>query len=364
MENLVTLGRQPDPGFWRDRRVLVTGHTGFKGGWLCLMLDRLGAEVFGFSDRIPTEPSFFVEARVSDVLTEDLRGDVRDGPGVLQAFERIKPDTVLHLAAQPLVLQGLIDPVGTFSTNVMGTVHVLEASRQSATVRSCVIVTTDKVYKGGPKSIPHSEEDELGGHEPYGASKAGAELVASSYATLASEGVPRIATARAGNVIGGGDWSQWRLLPDILGALDTGQELVLRSPGAVRPWQHVLDPLAGYLLLAEALELGETSDLPRTWNFGPDAQAARTVLDVVHAVERFSGRGVHVRVEGSEGVESEFLALSSARARKELNWRPRWDFDASVAQTVQWHLDWRAGRDIGEISRALVSEQLGGPRHA
>lgn len=361
MEGLVTPGRRPDPGFWRDRRVLVTGHTGFKGGWLCLMLDSLGADVFGFSDRIPTDPSFFVEARVSDALTEDLRGDVRDGPGVLEAFERIKPETVLHLAAQPLVLQGVHDPVGTFATNVMGTVHVLEACRQSLTVRSCVIVTTDKVYKAGATSIPHSEEDELGGHEPYGASKAGAELVASSFATLASR--PHIATVRAGNVIGGGDWSQWRLLPDILVALDTGAELLLRSPEAVRPWQHVLDPLTGYLLVAEALESEVASDLPRCWNFGPDEQDARTVLDVVHAVERVSKREVPVRVEGSQRVESEFLALSSAQARNHLSWRPRWDFDASVAQTVEWHLDWSAGRDVSEISRSLVSQHVGDRGH-
>lgn len=364
MEGLVTVGRLPDPGFWRDRRVLVTGHTGFKGGWLCLMLDSLGADVFGFSDRIPTDPSFFVEARVSDVLAEDLRGDVRDSSSVLEAFERIKPETVLHLAAQPLVLQGVLDPVGTFATNVMGTVHVLEACRQSFTVRSCVIVTTDKVYKAGATSIPHSEEDELGGHEPYGASKAGAELVASSFVTLASVGRPHIATVRAGNVIGGGDWSKWRLLPDILVALDTGEELLLRSPEAVRPWQHVLDPLTGYLLVAEALESREAPEMPRCWNFGPGEQDIRTVLDVVHSVERVSGREVRIRVEGSQSVESEFLALSSVRARNELGWRPRWDFDAGVAQTIEWHLSWRAGRNMSAISRALVGQQVGDHRHA
>jgi CDP-glucose 4,6-dehydratase len=358
------LGRRPNQSFWRGRRVLVTGHTGFKGSWLCLMLDSLGADVFGWSDRIPTDPSFFVEARVCDALTDDLRGDVRDAPGVMDAFEQIKPDTVLHLAAQPLVLQGIRDPVGTFSTNVMGAVHILEACRQSTTVRSCVIVTTDKVYKAVTTSSRHSEEDEIGGHEPYGASKAGAELVASSYVTLAAEGGPQIATARAGNVIGGGDWSQWRLLPDLLAALDTGEELLLRSPEAVRPWQHVLDPLTGYLLLAERLESETAPDLPRCWNFGPESRDDRTVLDVVHAVERFSGRQLRLRVEGSQSVESEFLALSSDRARETLGWRPRWDFDASVAQTVEWHLDWRAGRDIGEVSRNLVSQQLGDRRHA
>lgn len=360
----MTPGRRPDPDFWRDRRVLVTGHTGFKGGWLCLLLRTLGADVYGFSDRIPTAPSFFIEARVGDALSEDLRGDVRDGPRVLAAFEHVQPETVLHLAAQPLVLEGVRDPVGTFSTNVMGTVHILEACRQAATVKSCIVITTDKVYKVDPTSIPHSEEDELGGHEPYGASKAGAELVARSYLTLVAEGRPHIATARAGNVIGGGDWSQWRLLPDILKALDTGERLFLRSPEAVRPWQHVLDPLTGYLLLAETLESGVDPDLPRCWNFGPDERDARTVLDVVHAVERVSGREVHIRAEGSQEVESDFLALSSARARKQLHWRPRWDFDASVAQSVEWHLAWRAGRNVGEISRALVSQHLGGRDHA
>jgi CDP-glucose 4,6-dehydratase len=356
-------GRKPDPSFWRGRRVLVTGHTGFKGGWLCLMLDSLGAEIFGWSDRIPTAPSFFMEARVRDVLKDDLRGDVRDGSGVLAAVRRIQPATILHLAAQPLVFQGMRDPAGTFSTNVMGTVQVLEACRQSDTVRSCIVVTTDKVYKGGATSVPHSEEDELGGHEPYGASKAGAELVARSYVTLASDGRPQIATARAGNVIGGGDWSQWRLLPDLLATLDTGEELLLRNPGAVRPWQHVLDPLTGYLLLTETLESAKALDLPRSWNFGPEAQASRTVLEVVHAVERVSGHSFRIRIEGTQSVEAEFLALSSARAREVLNWRPQWDFHASVAQTVEWHLDWRTGKDVGEISRALVSQQLGHPWH-
>lgn len=294
-----------------------------------------------------------------DALMEDLRGDVRDGPALTAAFNRIRPDTVLHLAAQPLVIEGLRDPVGTFSTNVMGTVNVLEACMHTASVRSCVVVTTDKVYKEGPRDLPHSEEDELGGHEPYGASKAAAELVASSFITLSNDEGPQIATARAGNVIGGGDWSQWRLLPDLLAALDTGREVPLRSPRAVRPWQHVLDPLSGYLLLAERLESGTFLDLPRSWNFGPDSHDARTVMDVVTAVERFSGQKLHLNVDETSTVESPFLALSSTRAREALGWRSRWDFDASVAQTVEWHLSWRAGRDVGELSRELVSQQLG-----
>lgn len=339
---------------------MVTGHTGFKGGWLCLMLAELGAEVHGLADGIPTDPSFFVHANVRDALAGDFRVDVRDQARVLSAFGKVRPDTVMHLAAQPLVLQGVRDPVGTFSTNLMGTVHVLDASRLSPTVRSCVVVTTDKVYKRGPKAAPHWEDDELGGHEPYGASKAGAELIAASYVTLAKGDGPRITTARAGNVIGGGDWSPWRLLPDILAALDQSAEVVLRSPGAVRPWQHVLDPLTGYLLLAESLESDASSSLPRCWNFGPDPSDSRTVLDVVREVERVSGVTLSLRVEGAGGVESDFLSLSSGRAREVLGWAPQWDFRHSVAQTVNWHLAWRDGRDVGEIARALASQQLRG----
>ena len=358
MEDLVAANRRPDPSFWRGRRVLVTGHTGFKGGWLCLMLHELGAEVYGLADGIPTDPSFFVHARVGDALAGDSRVDVRNQAGVSSVFDEVLPETVLHLAAQPLVLEGVRDPVGTFSTNLMGTVHVLEASRLSPTMRSCVVVTTDKVYKTGPSATVHSEDDELGGKEPYGASKAGAELITASYVTLAEKDGPRIATARAGNVIGGGDWSPWRLLPDLLAALDQSAEIVLRSPGAVRPWQHVLDPLTGYLLLAESLESDASSGLPRCWNFGPNATDSRTVQDVVHEVERVSGVSLRVRVEGASRVESEFLALSSLRAREVLGWSPQWDFQGSVAQTVDWHLAWHQGRDVGEISRMLVSRQL------
>jgi CDP-glucose 4,6-dehydratase len=339
---------------------LVTGHTGFKGGWLCLMLAELGAEVYGFADGIPTDPSFFVHATVRDALAGDFRVDVRDQAGVLSAFGKVRPDTVMHLAAQPLVLQGVRDPVGTFSTNLMGTVHVLEASRLSPTVRSCVVVTTDKVYRTGPNATPHSEDDELGGDEPYGASKAGAEFIAASYVTLAKEDGPKIATARAGNVIGGGDWSPWRLLPDLLAVLDQSKEIVLRRPDAVRPWQHVLDPLTGYLLLVESLESDASSSLPRCWNFGPDPSDSRTVLDVVREVERASGVSLRVRVESADTAESQFLALSSVRAREVLGWSPQWDFKHSVAQTVNWHLAWRDGRDVGEIARALASQQMRG----
>lgn len=339
----------------------MTGHTGFKGGWLCLMLAELGAEVYGLADGIPTDPSFFVHATVRDALTGDFRVDVRNQAGVHSVFDEIRPETVLHLAAQPLVLEGVRDPVGTFSTNLMGTVHVLEASRLSPIVRSCVVVTTDKVYRTGPNAAPHSEDDELGGDEPYGASKAGAEFIAASYVTLAKEEGARIATARAGNVIGGGDWSPWRLLPDLLAALDQSAEMVLRSPDAVRPWQHVLDPLTGYLLLAESLESDDSSGLPRCWNFGPDPSQSRTVLDVVREVERVSGSPLKVRAECTESVESEFLALSSVRASNVLGWSPQWDFERSVAQTVAWHLAWREGCDVGEVSRTLVEEHLEGP---
>ena len=322
------------------------------------MLHQLGATVHGLADGIPTDPSFFVHARVSDVLARDFRVDVRNQAGVMSALGEVRPQTVFHLAAQPLVLEGVRDPVGTFSTNLMGTAHVLESIRLSTDVLSCIVVTTDKVYRTGSTADAHDEEDELGGDEPYGASKAGAEFITASYANLVGQDGPRIVTARAGNVIGGGDWSRWRLLPDLLAALDQGGRMPLRSPGAVRPWQHVLDPLTGYLLLAESLESAGGRSLPQCWNFGPDPSNAKTVLDVVQAVERASGCSFDMNLERPNRAESEFLALSSARAREVLGWTPRWGFEEAISQTVDWHRAWRNGLDVGEISRILIKNHL------
>lgn len=359
VEVVVTDRRLPDRGHWSGRRVFMTGHTGFKGGWLALMLEALGARVTGFSLEPPTTPSLFEEARVGESLERDLRGDVRDLDAVVSAMTATQPDVVLHLAAQPLVLEGMRDPVGTFSTNVMGTVHVLEACRRVHGVKACVVVTTDKVYRDVVEPRAHREGDELGGGDPYAASKACAEMAVAGFEALTSEGGFSVATVRAGNVIGGGDWSPWRLLPDLLSSIDAGRPVVLRRPDAVRPWQHVLDPLTGYLLVAESIERG-VKQYEGAWNFGPPESDARSVMDVVHAVESSAGRQIAVNVLDHAPSETGYLALSSEKSRELLGWRPRWDFAHSVRQTVEWHAAWREGRDVGDLSRELANEQVHG----
>jgi len=358
LEGLVTRRGLPDTGFWQGKRVLVTGHTGFKGGWLTLMLSELGALVSGVSDRVPTNPSLYVAADIAGALQEDLRINVTDGHALESAFQDVQPEIVFHLAAQPLVLEAARHPVETFSTNVMGTVNVLEACRRTTSVRACVVVTTDKVYLPAPLVHAHVETDALGGDEPYAASKVGAEMAAASYVALVRETGLQITTCRAGNVIGGGDWSPRRLLPDLLAALDAGGEIQLRYPQAVRPWQHVLDPLTGYVLLAEDLSAVGGGELPRCWNFGPKDSDARTVLDVVNAVENVSGMTLKVTELRGPVVETRYLALSSERAERGLGWSPAWDFYSSVEQTVKWHLAWRSGGDMGSQSRECVLDHL------
>jgi CDP-glucose 4,6-dehydratase len=328
-----------DPGFWRGRRVLVTGHTGFKGSWLSLWLGSLGARVTGFATAPPTDPSLFALARAGEGL-EDVRGDVRDRDAVRAAVAAADPEVVLHLAAQPIVSTGLETPVETYATNVMGAAHVLDAARG---VRSIVLVTSDKCYApraGGA----HVESDALGGIDPYSSSKAGQELVAAAFRD--SFGV-RVATARAGNVIGGGDWSRDRLVPDLVRALLSGEPVALRHPGAVRPWQHVLNPLAGYLRLAE--RVWESERFARGWNFGPADADARPVREIAARL----GAPVQER-QVSGGVEVAAVQLDATAARSSLGWAPVWELDAALEATTAWHRAVAAGQD----ARAVTLDQI------
>jgi CDP-glucose 4,6-dehydratase len=325
--------------FWEGRRVLVTGHTGFKGAWLALWLHALGARVTGFGTGPPTSPSLFDAARLGE-LVDDVRGDVLDADAVAAAARGA--EVVFHLAARAIVRAALGDPAGTFAVNVLGTAHVLGAARD-ATV---VCVTSDKCYVPGPG--PHHEGDALGGDDPYSASKAAQELVAGAYRT--SLGV-RVATARAGNVIGGGDWARDRLLPDLARAREAGTGVVLRHPDAVRPWQHVLDPLAGYLRLAERLH--GSSDYAAAWNFGPaDAQPVRWVVERVR--ERWP-LAVEVADPG-DAVEAHVLRLDASKARERLGWTPRMDASAAIAATVSWYDEVRAGGDARAITLTQIEE--------
>lgn len=360
MEEVVIPSRLPSETYWRGRRVLLTGHTGFKGSWLTLLLSRFGANVYGLSRDIPTSPSLFQLAGLEEVVTQDLRGDVGCARTVLDVFERVRPDVVLHLAAQPLVLQGFTDPVDTFHSNVMGMVNVLEAARRTKSVGLVLGVTTDKVYRNRETDRAFREGDELGGSDPYSASKAAAELVAEAYRAVTSDHGAVIKTARAGNVIGGGDWSKWRLLPDILAAVDNGEEVVIRNPSATRPWQHVLDPLTGYLLLAEVSRETSATQLPACWNFGPDPSSVRSVLDITTEVERCLNSRIPTRVEVGTAVENQLLALDSRQARELLGWIPRLNFEDSVKATVTWHQAFRAGIDMKEFTERQIGAYLGG----
>src|SRR5829696_2094090 len=337
--------------FWAGRRVLLTGHTGFKGGWLALWLRVLGAEVTGFGAPPPTEPALYELARIGDGL-RDLRGDVRDAAAVADAVARARPEVVLHLAAQPLVRRAWREPVDAFAINALGTAHVLDAVRSRAADAAVVVVTTDKCYADPDSGRRFREGDPLGGKDPYSASKAAAELVAAAYRD--SYGV-RIATARAGNVIGGGDWAEDRILPDAVRASAAGGALVVRAPGAVRPWQHVLNPLSGYLLLAE--RLAGSREPAAAWNFAPAPESEQRTVGWL--VERFVaelGGGLEVQAPaGGDGPrETARLALDPTLAAERLGWSERWPLERGVAATAEWHRRVRDGHD----ARAVTLEQI------
>ena len=336
-----------DDAFWGGRRVLVTGHTGFKGAWLTLWLQALGAEVTGLADGVPTSPS--LHALVGG--DEGERVDVRDAAAVRAAVERARPSVVLHLAAQPLVRRSYDAPAETFAVNVQGTAHVLDAVRAVGGVDAVVVVTSDKCYAPVEASDwGHRETDPLGGHDPYSASKAAAEIVAAAYRS--SYDLP-LATARAGNVIGGGDWGADRLLPDVMAALLEGRPVELRSPEAVRPWQHVLNPLAGYLLLAQALAAGEAAE---GWNFGPELDEALPVRAVVARLARHWGAEVEVAGQAGEHPhETATLRLDATRARLRLGWQPAWDLDEGLRAIVEWYRAYERGADLREVTLAQIA---------
>ena len=334
----------PNATFWRGKRVLLTGHTGFKGGWLSLWLQRLGAEVTGVALAPNTSPSLFETARVVDGMRSHV-SDIRDATTVANLVREAQPEVVLHLAAQPLVRASYRDPLATFSTNVMGTAHVLDAMRGVESVRVAVMVTTDKVYRNLEHAYPYREDDALGGHDPYSASKAASEIVIASYrdAFLAQQGVA-IASARAGNVIGGGDWSEDRLIPDAVRAWQSGQTLSIRSPQSIRPWQHVLEPLAGYLRLAEVL--WTQPDLAGAYNFGPNTHEAATVRYVVDLARSAYGTcAVSYENDSKDLYETGRLALETAKSRHVLNIQPQWPLGQAVEHTMAWYRGCIEGQD-------------------
>ena len=342
--------------FWAGKRVFVTGHTGFKGGWLSLWLASRGAQVHGYALEPPTTPSLFDVARVESRLAGHVIGDVRNIGKLTAAMETAQPDIVFHMAAQPLVRRSYTDPIETYAVNVMGTVNVHEAARRLGSVTALLNVTTDKCYENKEWPWGYREDEPLGGRDPYSSSKACSELVTAAYrASFHDQGRPWIASGRAGNVIGGGDWAEDRLLPDIFRALDSGTTLTVRYPGAIRPWQHVLEPLAGYVALAERLAT-EGQAFTAAWNFGPDDVDARPVGWILEKVQAQCPE-LGWQVANAPGVhEANFLKLDSSRARSALGWQPRWRLAVALEKSVEWHRAWRAGEDMAELCLAQIAD--------
>ena len=338
------------PEFWKERSVFLTGHTGFKGGWIALWLSQLGARVHGYSLTPPTTPNFYSEAKLQERIQSSDIADIRDLRKMTSSMQAAKPSIVIHMAAQSLVRESYNTPVETFTANVIGTVNVLEAVRQTDTVQAIVNITTDKCYENGERLWPYRENDRLGGHDPYSASKACAEIAAAAFrrSFFADAGV-QLASVRAGNVIGGGDWASDRLIPDFLRALDADKTLRIRAPNAVRPWQHVLEPLAGYLMLAARL-VNDDSNFAEAWNFGPEDSDTKPVSWVV---ERLRQRIPHARWE-LEGVpqphEAGSLKLDSTKAKTRLGWASRWSLETALDKTIEWHQAWKEGQSMAEVS--------------
>ncbi len=337
--------------FWRGKKVFLTGHTGFKGSWLSLWLQQMGAQVTGFSLPPPTNPSLFEVANVAQGMIS-LIGDIRDGEVLSRAMRDAAPDIVIHMAAQPLVRYSYVNPVETYSTNVMGTVHVLEAVRQTPSVRAVVNVTSDKCYDNKEWVWGYRENEPMGGFDPYSNSKGCAELVASAYRNSFfnpakyNEHKVALASVRAGNVIGGGDWAADRLIPDILRAISAGQPVVIRSPHAIRPWQHVLEPLSGYLLLAQHLyERG--AEFAEGWNFGPNDEDAKPVQWIVERLTQQWGAGASWQLDGGDHPhEAHYLKLDCSKAKMRLHWQPRWHLEHTLEMIVAWQRAWLAKEDM------------------
>ncbi len=335
---------------YRNKKVLITGHTGFKGSWLSLWLSELGAEITGVSLAPETEPNHWNLLRLS---FDDQRIDIRDYDKLYEIFKKKKPEIVFHLAAQPLVRRSYKNPLETWSINIMGTAHVLEACRNTPSVQAIVVITTDKCYENQEWIYGYRENDRLGGHDPYSASKASTELISSSYRTSFFNGAdtPLLATVRAGNVIGGGDWSEDRLIPDLMRSIQTKAFLTIRSPQATRPWQHVLEALYGYLLLGQKL-LNREGDFAGAWNFGPSLDGNISVHEVlIKLKENWNKINWHVSSE-KQPHEAQWLHLDSSKAVNQLKWKPIWDIDITLMNTLDWY------RSFFEDNKVISLEQL------
>lgn len=354
---------QVDPLFWCNKKVFLTGHTGFKGGWLSLWLSSMGAKVIGYALAPNTDTNLFDVLGVDGLIEKSHIGDIRDLAALQKAMTEAKPDVVIHMAAQPLVRYSYANPVETYATNVMGTVHVLESARHNSSVSATVAVTTDKCYENKEWAWGYRENEPMGGYDPYSNSKGCAELVISAYrqSYFSGEGSRnRVASARAGNVIGGGDWSCDRLVPDAIKAFEANLPLMIRNPLATRPWQHVLEPLSGYLILAQALYEDDGDQFASGWNFGPSNGDNRSVQEVAELLISAWGQCAHWEKEGAEQPhEAHLLKLDCSKAHQQLGWIPRWSLEMATKKIVQWQKAYQAKENMQEVSLAQINQYMG-----
>jgi len=336
--------------FWKNKSVFITGHSGFKGGWLALWLSELGANVYGYSLKAPTDINFFNVINLKKKIKKSTIGDIRNLSSLQNSMRNANPSIIFHMAAQSLVRQSYVDPLETFSTNLIGTINVFEAARKIKSVKAIVNITTDKCYENYETNKPYSEIDRLGGLDPYSSSKACSEIATSAYRSsfLNKSGI-KIASARAGNVIGGGDWANDRLIPDFFRSIDNNKILNIRSPKAVRPWQHVLDPLSGYLMLAEKL-VNEGDNFAEAWNFGPENTGTRTVSWIL---KRFSKKFKKAKFKINKQKnyhESKLLNLNISKAKSKLGWKPVWSIESAIANTIEWYENYKRKENMLEFS--------------
>lgn len=343
--------------FWRGKSVLLTGHTGFKGSWLALRLIKMGARVHGYALLPPTSPNMFDLIGIKDDLASHTISDIRDAEAINFAFHKSNPEIIIHMAAQPIVRDSYKIPSETYSVNVMGTVNVLEAVRKTDSVRAVVCVTTDKCYENKEWIWGYRENEPLGGYDPYSSSKACAELAVASWrrSFFGGDDDARIATARAGNVIGGGDWANDRLIPDCIRAATSGEKIIVRSPSAVRPWQHVLEPLSGYITLAQKLH-DDGHDFSEAWNFGPGSEDEKSVGYIVEQFCMQYGTEYEILHSHDQPHEAAYLKLDSSKARVKLQWQPKWNIAEAIKKTVEWVKIWYSGEDVRKISEEQIEE--------
>ena len=352
-----------DVEFWNGKKVFITGHTGFKGSWLSLWLQSMGALVKGYALEPPTSPSLFVEAKVANNMESEI-GDIRNLDTLKASMTAFNPDVLIHMAAQPLVRLSYLEPVETYAINVMGTVNVLESARSCSNLKAIVSVTTDKCYENKEWEWGYRENEPMGGHDPYSNSKGCAELVTSAYrkSFFNSPGTPSLAPARAGNVIGGGDWAEDRLIPDILKSFESNKPVIIRNPLSTRPWQHVLEPLSGYLVLAQQL-FSKGDEFAEGWNFGPKEEDSKPISWILDKMLTDWGNGAGWELDTNNNPhEAKFLKLDCSKAAYKLHWQPRWDLEYTLRTIVSWHQKWSEGKNMNEIclqeiARYLKSEQ-------